>query len=52
MRFGQTQPLLQGAQRRVASGTATLEAALLDTPHVVVYKTSRLTYSLAKRLPR
>ena len=49
--FGQTQPLLQGAQLAwVASGTATLEAALLDTPHVVVYKTSRLTYALAKRL--
>ena len=49
--FGQTQTLLQGAQLAwVASGTATLEAALLDTPHVVVYKTSRLTYALAKRL--
>ena len=51
VRFGQTQTLLQGAQLAwVASGTATLEAALLDTPHVVVYKTSRLTYALAKRL--
>ena len=51
VRFGQTQNLLQGAQLAwVASGTATLEAALLDTPHVVVYKTSRLTYALAKRL--
>jgi lipid-A-disaccharide synthase len=51
VRFGQTQTLLQGAQLAwVASGTATLEAALLDTPHVVVYKTSMLTYALAKRL--
>ena len=51
VRFGQTQTLLQGAHLAwVASGTATLEAALLDTPHVVVYKTSRLTYALAKRL--
>ena len=51
VRFGQTQTLLQDAQLAwVASGTATLEAALLDTPHVVVYKTSRFTYALAKRL--
>ena len=51
VRFGQTQTLLQGAQLAwVASGTATLEAALLDTPHIVVYKTSRLTFALAKRL--
>ena len=51
VRFGHTQTLLQSAQLAwVASGTATLEAALLDTPHVVVYKTSRLTYALAKRL--
>ena len=51
VQFGQTQTLLRGADFAwVASGTATLEAALLDTPHVVVYKTSRLTYALAKRL--
>ena len=51
VRFGQTQTLLQDAQLAwVTSGTATLEAALLDTPHVVVYKTSRFTYALAKRL--
>ena len=34
----------------VCSGTATLEAALLDTPSVVVYRTSWLTYNLAKSL--
>ena len=36
----------------VCSGTATLEAALADTPMVVVYKTSRLTYNLARLLVR
>ncbi len=35
-----------------SSGTATLETALLQTPMVVIYKTSALTYSLAKRLIR
>ncbi|MBI3492930.1 MAG: lipid-A-disaccharide synthase, partial [Acidobacteria bacterium] len=34
----------------VASGTATLQAALHDTPMVVVYRLSRLTYRLARRL--
>lgn len=32
----------------VASGTATLETAVLERPMVVVYKTSWLTYALAK----
>ncbi len=32
----------------VASGTATLETAILGTPMVVVYKTSALTYHLVK----
>jgi lipid-A-disaccharide synthase len=32
----------------VASGTATFEAALLDVPQVVVYKTSWLTFLIAK----
>jgi len=34
----------------VCSGTATLEAALMDTPPVVIYRTSWLTYNLAKSL--
>ena len=36
----------------VCSGTATLEATLTDTPMVVVYRTSWLTYHLAKSLIR
>jgi lipid-A-disaccharide synthase len=34
----------------VASGTATLEAALCQTPSVVIYRTSWLTYLLARML--
>ena len=36
----------------VASGTATLETALLGTPFVIVYRTNPLTFWLAKRLVR
>lgn len=36
----------------VKSGTTTLEAALEATPFVVAYRTSRLTYFLARRLVR
>ena len=32
----------------IASGTATLEAAILKRPMVIIYKTSWLTYVLAK----
>ncbi len=36
----------------VASGTATLETALIGTPQVVVYKTSGFSYFIAKSLIR
>jgi lipid-A-disaccharide synthase len=36
----------------VASGTATLETALFGTPHVIVYRTGRLNYAIARRLVR
>jgi len=34
----------------IASGTATVEAALIGNPFIVVYRVSRLTYSVAKRV--
>ena len=34
----------------VCSGTATVEAALTGTPHVIVYRTSSLSYAIARRL--
>jgi lipid-A-disaccharide synthase len=36
----------------VASGTATLEAALLETPLVVAFRTGAVNYALARRLVR
>ncbi len=36
----------------VKSGTSTLEAALEDTPFVVAYRTSRITWEVARRVVR
>jgi lipid-A-disaccharide synthase len=48
---GNTYELLAAADAAViASGTATLEAALLGTPMVIVYRTSRVTWFLGKLL--
>lgn len=48
---GQTQALLMAADLAVvASGTATLETALLGKPAVVVYAVNPLSYLIAKRL--
>ncbi|MEO5363766.1 MAG: lipid-A-disaccharide synthase [Magnetococcus sp. DMHC-8] len=50
---GETYELLGAADAAlVASGTATLEAALLGAPMVVVYRVNRLTYELGRRLIR
>ncbi len=34
----------------VKSGTSTLETALIGTPQIVIYKTSKLSYAIGKRL--
>jgi lipid-A-disaccharide synthase len=48
-----TWPVLRQARAAlVASGTATVETALMRCPMLVVYRTSRLTYALARRLVR
>ena len=49
--FNQTYDLLAHSKAAlVTSGTATLETALFNVPQVVCYKTSPLSYSIAKRL--
>jgi lipid-A-disaccharide synthase len=51
--YGQTHNLLAVAKAAlVASGTASLETAIIGTPHTVCYRTSFLTYRLAKSLIR
>jgi lipid-A-disaccharide synthase len=50
---GGLHPLLASADLAfVASGTATLEAALCGTPMVVVYRTSRFSHAVARALVR
>lgn len=50
---GEAEPLLRAADAAaVASGTATLEAAALGTPLVIVYRTGRLNYEIARRVVR
>ncbi|MDO9552193.1 lipid-A-disaccharide synthase [Rhodonellum sp.] len=49
--FDQTYDLLHHASAAiVTSGTATLETALFNVPQVVVYKTSFISYEIAKRV--
>lgn len=49
--FDQTYDLLKNAEAAVvASGTATLETALLRVPQVVVYKANPITVMIARRL--
>jgi lipid-A-disaccharide synthase len=51
--FNQTYDLLTHAVAAiVTSGTATLETALFRVPQVVVYRTSPISYTIAKRLIR
>lgn len=54
-------PLVEGHYRElcarahvglIASGTATLEAGLIGIPHVIAYRTDRLTATLARHLIR
>jgi len=47
----QTYALLQHSQAAVVtSGTATLETALFDVPQVVCYRSSTISYQIAKRV--
>jgi lipid-A-disaccharide synthase len=51
--FNQTYDLLSHATAAiVTSGTATLETALFRVPQIVVYRTSSISYQIAKRLIR
>jgi lipid-A-disaccharide synthase len=51
--YNQTRETLKGAALAwVASGTATLETALLGVPQVVCYKASALSVGIARRLIR
>ena len=48
---GQTRQVLRQADAGlITAGTATIEAALMDCPMLVVYRTSPMTYAIGKRL--
>ena len=48
---GQSFPVLRAATAGLLkSGTTTLEAAVADLPHVIGYRTSAITYGIAKRV--
>jgi lipid-A-disaccharide synthase len=48
---GKTYDLLSASEAAiVTSGTATLETAILNIPQVVCYKTSNISYAIAKKL--
>jgi lipid-A-disaccharide synthase len=48
---GQTNAVIAASDMLlIASGTATLQAALIGTPMIIVYRTSPLTYQIGKRL--
>lgn len=48
--FGHAHDALQAANAAlIASGTATLEALLLDCPHVITYRVPWLTYQIMRR---
>jgi len=50
---GVTREVLRQARAAwVASGTATLETALMECPMIVVYRTARFTYEVGRRLIR
>ncbi len=49
--WNDTYKLLAGSEAAIiSSGTASLEACLLDTPQVVIYKGNKLSYLIAKQL--
>jgi len=51
IQFGQTRKLIyESSLVLIASGTATLETAIIGRPMVVIYKTGFITYQIAKRV--
>ncbi|MBN2281441.1 MAG: lipid-A-disaccharide synthase [Candidatus Marinimicrobia bacterium] len=50
---GQNDAIMQQAEYLImVSGTASLEAALMGSPMLIIYRTSQITYYLAKKLAR